>query len=140
MSRRLATLATCNLNQWAMDFEGNLKRIKMSIEEAKKQGARYRVRCSHVHASRTQAQNATVLMAARHADWRMCQYSMPDIVTSADLEALASPAMAMGHCTLHATCPAHLCVVSWLDLCMLGLLFCSPSGCASGECSACSLR
>mmetsp|Transcript_23328 Transcript_23328/g.59695 ORF Transcript_23328/g.59695 Transcript_23328/m.59695 type:complete len:726 (-) Transcript_23328:433-2610(-) len=43
MSRRLATLATCNLNQWAMDFEGNLERIKQSIEEARKQGARYRV-------------------------------------------------------------------------------------------------
>ena len=41
---RLATLATCNLNQWALDFEGNLARIQRSIEEAKRQGARYRVR------------------------------------------------------------------------------------------------
>lgn len=40
---RLARLATCNLDQWAMDFEGNLKRIIKSIELAKEQGATYRV-------------------------------------------------------------------------------------------------
>jgi hypothetical protein len=43
MAHRLATLATCNLDQWAMDFEGNLSRVITSIEEAKKRGARYRV-------------------------------------------------------------------------------------------------
>ncbi|GFR45624.1 hypothetical protein Agub_g7031, partial [Astrephomene gubernaculifera] len=43
MVRRLATLATCNLNQWAMDFEGNLGRIKESIRKAKEAGATYRV-------------------------------------------------------------------------------------------------
>ena len=42
--RRLATLATCNLNQWAMDFEGNLGRIKESLRLAKEAGATYRVR------------------------------------------------------------------------------------------------
>ena len=36
-------LATCNLNQWANDFDGNLKRIKESIIEAKLQGAKYRL-------------------------------------------------------------------------------------------------
>jgi hypothetical protein len=47
--RRLATLATCNLNQWAMDFEGNLGRIKESLRLAKEAGATYRVRekCKH---------------------------------------------------------------------------------------------
>ena len=39
----VATLATCNLNQWALDFEGNLKRIIQSIAEAKSAGATYRV-------------------------------------------------------------------------------------------------
>ncbi|KAI8470126.1 MAG: glutamine-dependent NAD(+) synthetase with GAT domain-containing protein [Monoraphidium minutum] len=43
MRRRVATLATCNLNQWAMDFEGNLKRIIQSIERARAAGATYRV-------------------------------------------------------------------------------------------------
>ncbi len=43
MARRLASLATCNLDQWAMDFEGNLKRVEASIRVAKEQGARYRV-------------------------------------------------------------------------------------------------
>lgn len=43
MRRRLATLATCSLNQWAMDFEGNLKRILDSIKAAKEAGATYRV-------------------------------------------------------------------------------------------------
>ncbi|CAK9440355.1 uncharacterized protein LODBEIA_P44550 [Lodderomyces beijingensis] len=37
------TLATCNLNQWALDFEGNKERIIESIIEAKKQGAKLRV-------------------------------------------------------------------------------------------------
>eukprot|EP00887_Chlorella_sp_A99_P004869 scaffold4.g4869.t1 len=41
--QRLCTLATCNLNQWAMDFEGNLRRIVESIAQAKSRGARYRV-------------------------------------------------------------------------------------------------
>lgn len=40
---KLTTLATCNLNQWALDFEGNLERIIASIRIAKEQGARYRL-------------------------------------------------------------------------------------------------
>jgi NAD+ synthase (glutamine-hydrolysing) len=32
---QLTTLATCNLNQWALDFEGNLERISESIRIAK---------------------------------------------------------------------------------------------------------
>ena len=43
MSHRLITLATCNLDQWAMDFEGNLKRVMESIRIAKEKGATYRV-------------------------------------------------------------------------------------------------
>lgn len=37
------TLATCSLNQWALDFEGNLQRILQSITQAKAKGARLRV-------------------------------------------------------------------------------------------------
>ena len=40
---KLVTLATCNLNQWAMDFEGNRDRIAESIRVAKQQGASYRL-------------------------------------------------------------------------------------------------
>ncbi|XP_033097671.1 glutamine-dependent NAD(+) synthetase-like [Anneissia japonica] len=40
---RKVTLATCTLNQWAMDFDGNLKRILQSIKLAKEKGARYRL-------------------------------------------------------------------------------------------------
>ncbi len=40
---KLTTLATCNLNQWALDFEGNLGRIIESIQSAKESGARYRL-------------------------------------------------------------------------------------------------
>lgn len=40
---RLATLATCQLNQWAMDLSGNLARTKLSIEQARQKGARYRL-------------------------------------------------------------------------------------------------
>ncbi|KAH8668588.1 putative glutamine dependent NAD+ synthetase [Xylariales sp. PMI_506] len=40
---RLVTVATCNLNQWALDFEGNTKRIIESIQKAKEAGAALRV-------------------------------------------------------------------------------------------------
>lgn len=40
---RLVTLATCALNQHAMDFEGNLRRIRQSIVQAKLHGAAYRI-------------------------------------------------------------------------------------------------
>lgn len=39
----IAVLATCSLNQWALDFDGNLTRTKQSIEEAKRRGATYRL-------------------------------------------------------------------------------------------------
>lgn len=42
MGRRV-TLAACSLNQWALDFEGNLQRILRSIEIAKLKGAKYRL-------------------------------------------------------------------------------------------------
>lgn len=51
MRRRLATLATCSLNQWAMDFEGNLKRILDSCTAAKEAGATYRVSEAHTDSS-----------------------------------------------------------------------------------------
>ena len=40
---KLTTLATCNLNQWALDFDGNLERIIESIQIAREKGARYRL-------------------------------------------------------------------------------------------------
>ena len=40
---QLITLATCNLNQWALDFEGNRDRILESIKIAKERKARLRV-------------------------------------------------------------------------------------------------
>jgi NAD+ synthase (glutamine-hydrolysing) len=36
-------LATCNLNQWALDFDGNLERAMESIRIAKEKGAKYRL-------------------------------------------------------------------------------------------------
>jgi len=39
----VCTLATCNLNQWALDFEGNLARVRKSIRIAKEKGATYRL-------------------------------------------------------------------------------------------------
>jgi len=38
-----ATVATCNLNQWALDFDGNLRRIIESIQMAKSLGATFRL-------------------------------------------------------------------------------------------------
>ncbi|XP_069581843.1 glutamine-dependent NAD(+) synthetase-like [Brachyistius frenatus] len=40
---RKVTLATCSLNQWVLDFEGNSERILRSIEMAKAHGAKYRL-------------------------------------------------------------------------------------------------
>ena len=37
------TVATCNLNQWAMDFDGNLERIWQSCQQARAAGAVYRL-------------------------------------------------------------------------------------------------
>jgi len=39
----LVTLATCSLNQWALDWEGNKRRIIQSIKQAKARGATLRV-------------------------------------------------------------------------------------------------
>ncbi|XP_042413861.1 glutamine-dependent NAD(+) synthetase-like [Zingiber officinale] len=40
---RLLKVATCNLNQWAMDFDTNLRNIKESISRAKEAGAVIRI-------------------------------------------------------------------------------------------------
>lgn len=39
---RIVTVAVSTLNQWSMDFEGNLRRILESIEKAKLAGAKFR--------------------------------------------------------------------------------------------------
>lgn len=41
MGRKI-TVAVTTLNQWALDFEGNLSRILQSIIEAREMGATYR--------------------------------------------------------------------------------------------------
>lgn len=43
MSTQIVCVATCNLNQWALDFNGNLDRTLESIEIAKQKGALYRL-------------------------------------------------------------------------------------------------
>jgi NAD+ synthase (glutamine-hydrolysing) len=42
-SGQYVTVATCNLNQWAMDFDGNMDRILDSCRRAKEAGATYRL-------------------------------------------------------------------------------------------------
>lgn len=39
---RKVTVACCTLNQWALDFEGNVARILQSVLEARELGAVYR--------------------------------------------------------------------------------------------------
>lgn len=39
----LITLASCSLNQWALDFTGNLQRTKESFRISKEKGAKYRL-------------------------------------------------------------------------------------------------
>lgn len=53
----LVTVATCNLNQWALDFDANLERIKESIRIAKSKNATYRLGpVSWIHDSESIAQ------------------------------------------------------------------------------------
>jgi hypothetical protein len=68
MRRRVATLATCSLNQWAMDFEGNLKRIQQSIVMAKQAGATYRVRPQSISSS----SSSTITKALFHCHYLQC--------------------------------------------------------------------
>lgn len=42
MGRKI-TVASCSLNQWALDFDGNCTRIIESIKQAKERGASYRL-------------------------------------------------------------------------------------------------
>ena len=42
-SSSFITVATCTLNQWALDFDGNCQRIAESCRLAKAQGATYRL-------------------------------------------------------------------------------------------------
>lgn len=42
-SATTVTVATCNLNQWALDFAGNLERVLRSCEGAREAGASYRL-------------------------------------------------------------------------------------------------
>jgi NAD+ synthase (glutamine-hydrolysing) len=37
------TIATCAMNQWALDFDGNLSRILQSLDDAAKVGAKLRL-------------------------------------------------------------------------------------------------
>ena len=39
---RKATFAVCTLNQWALDFDGNVERILESVKKARENGASYR--------------------------------------------------------------------------------------------------
>lgn len=41
--RIMVRVATCNLNQFALDFEGNVARIKQSVVECRAAGARLRL-------------------------------------------------------------------------------------------------
>ncbi len=40
---RKVKVSTCSLNQWALDFNGNYKRILQSIKEAKANNSKYRL-------------------------------------------------------------------------------------------------
>lgn len=44
---KLITIATCNLAQWALDFEGNYQRIVESIRQAKAKGCALTTNGSH---------------------------------------------------------------------------------------------
>jgi hypothetical protein len=144
MHHRLATLATCNLNQWALDFDGNLRRIIKSIEDAKAKGARYRVRClvsrplvnfqstmacasrvrqrSNAHNCRSGRNWKSLAMAARTTFWSWTPSST------------RGSAWRYGFCSTTAECQAMLdatCFLSSLRCCCM-LLYDPHAGVAEG--------
>ena len=70
----LVRLATCNLNQWAMDFKGNLERIVASIKEAKANGCKFRtgpeLEISGYGCEDYFLENDTFLHSWMSVDWR----------------------------------------------------------------------
>ena len=55
---RLVRVATCSLNQWALDFVGNLRRVRRSLAAAAEAGAAYRLGpelelCGYANCERT---------------------------------------------------------------------------------------
>lgn len=85
-----AVLATCNLNQWSLDFEGNTARIIESIEIAKARGARYRLgpeleitgySCEdhflELDTLRHSWESLTQILLSGHTDGILCDIGMP---------------------------------------------------------------
>jgi len=85
---RLATLSTCSLNQWALDFEGNLERVLASCAAARQQGATYRVgpeleltgygcEVCRVRQERCARAAVTSVLAGRTTFWRLTRKRTP---------------------------------------------------------------
>ena len=85
-----AILATCNLNQWSLDFEGNTARIIESIEIAKSRRARYRLgpeleitgySCEDHFLELDTLQHAweslAQILEGKHTDGILCDIGMP---------------------------------------------------------------
>ena len=85
-----AVLATCNLNQWSLDFEGNTGRIIESIEMSKALGARYRLgpeleitgySCEdhflELDTLRHSWESLAHILKGRHTDGILCDIGMP---------------------------------------------------------------
>jgi len=90
MEASTVAVSTCNLAQWALDFDGNLERVVRSIVEAKRQGAKLRVgpeleisgySCEdHFHEMDTYLhcdQSLATLLAGDTTDGILCDVGMP---------------------------------------------------------------
>ena len=110
MRQRICTLATCNLNQWALDFSGNLERIVASLEAAKAQRALYRVgdddACCKHQASSERAREAGCRW---DLSWR-CQ-AMAARTTSSRTTPWSTPGRSSLSSSRGATAQAHPCTL-----------------------------
>ncbi|KAG8100077.1 hypothetical protein GUJ93_ZPchr0013g34787 [Zizania palustris] len=92
---RLLRVATCNLNQWAMDFDTNLRNVKESIARAKAAGAAVRVGpeleltgygCEDHFLEQDTAAHAWEclkdILSCGHTDGILCSIGMPVIFKS----------------------------------------------------------
>ena len=98
-------VATCNLNQWVLDFAGNFARIRESILEAKARGCTLRTGPMRMHSRLPLAQQCTPSTRSRPSA------QLPKSFCRAGVFRGGSGARSSALATLQTDCCAFVCVV-----------------------------
>mmetsp|Transcript_42560 Transcript_42560/g.92706 ORF Transcript_42560/g.92706 Transcript_42560/m.92706 type:complete len:743 (+) Transcript_42560:62-2290(+) len=89
---RHVKLATCNLNQWAMDFKGNLWRVRESIREAKEEGCTFRTG-SELEITGYGCEDSFLELDTFHHSWESLAELLEDDTTDGILCDIGMPVM-----------------------------------------------